>query len=90
MFTKEITTALKYDPANEAGYVAIGALRTITGRQTQYLARYFGAYGVSDLILDEGLRTIIPESMNYHGILIHESDLEEFLVRYHAQVIPLF
>ena len=88
MFTNEIQEALKYYPADENGFVHIGVLRTLIGRQSQYLAFHFAEYGSPNSpYFDEGLRVIVPSDGNYHGIQIHKDDIEDFLTRYY-EVYP--
>lgn len=87
MVNDEIRAAVEAEGIDDEGFTTIGVLRSLLGRQSQYLANHFSDYGSSGPHFDEGLRVSVPSNGMYHSIRIHADDVEEFVRRYY-EVYP--
>jgi hypothetical protein len=68
---------------SSAGYVSFGDIaRGRLGEQAQYMSRYVGGQ-LNKPDLSGGLR-FLGDPADYHSLLIHEDDIEEFVSRVEA------
>ena len=80
--------SFQQEPAFETdkdGFVKLGDIsrRFFGGKQSQYLSWYVdGFFGIDDYPkLGDGLR-VKGDSDNYHTMMIHKDDINEFVKRY--------